>query len=136
MFNFSVQKAPWRTPLAGVYPTRRGVDGQKSPKSCQRSLWSTPFQHDIFCRPELIFITDQDKIKRSYLKTGIISFYLAKPMTPQAKRPPAFPVALLNSWPPLPKSSMSAWITIVRPRNQNQNHYRLFLMRAKHPSTI
>lgn len=31
------------------------------------------------------------------------------PMTPQARRPPALPVVLLSSWPPLPKSSISAW---------------------------
>ena len=90
----------------------------------------------------LIFITDQDKIKRSFLKNdiGIITFYLAKPMTPHAKRPPAFPVALLKLCPPLPKSSTSAWITIVRPKNQNQNqnqnHYMLFLMRTTHNLTI
>ena len=67
-------------------------------------------------------------------------------MTPHAKRPPAFPVALLKLCPPLPKSSTSAWITIVRPKNQNQNqnqnqkqkqnHYKFFLMRTTHNLTI
>lgn len=37
-------------------------------------------------------------------------------MTPQAKRAPAFPVDLLNSCPPSPKSSWSAWTTTVRPK--------------------
>lgn len=36
-------------------------------------------------------------------------------MTPQPKRAPAFPVVLLSSCPPSPKSSTSAWTTTVRP---------------------
>lgn len=37
------------------------------------------------------------------------------PMTPQATLAPALPVDLLNSWPPSPRSSGSAWTTSVRP---------------------
>ena len=37
------------------------------------------------------------------------------PMTPQADLAPAFPVDLLSSWPPLPRSSTSACTTMVRP---------------------
>lgn len=37
-------------------------------------------------------------------------------MTPQARRAPAFPVDLLNSCPPSPRSSSSAWTTTVRPK--------------------
>ena len=44
---------------------------------------------------------------------GVSVFYLQMPMTPQARRPPALPVVLLSSWPPWPRSSTSAWITIV-----------------------
>lgn len=44
-----------------------------------------------------------------------ISQVLENPMTPQPMRPPAFPVVLLNSWPPNPKSSISACTTTVRP---------------------
>nr|ACR34401.1 unknown [Zea mays] len=36
-------------------------------------------------------------------------------MIPQATRPPAFPVLLLSSCPPLPRSSGSAWTTTARP---------------------
>jgi hypothetical protein len=35
-------------------------------------------------------------------------------MTPQAGRGPALPVFLDSSWPPLPRSSVPAWTTIVR----------------------
>lgn len=38
------------------------------------------------------------------------------PTTPQAKRAPALPVERLNSCPPFPKSSSSAWTTRVRPK--------------------
>ncbi len=44
------------------------------------------------------------------------SFYWAMPMTPQAGRAPALPVVLLSSCPPLPKSSVPACTTMVRPR--------------------
>ena len=37
-------------------------------------------------------------------------------MTPHANLPPAFPVVLLNSWPPFPRSSISACTTTVRPK--------------------
>ena len=40
----------------------------------------------------------------------LTDIYLEMPMTPQARRAPAFPVVLLSSWPPFPKSSTSAWI--------------------------
>lgn len=36
--------------------------------------------------------------------------YSAMPITPQARRPPAFPVFLLSSLPPLPRSSAFSWI--------------------------
>ena len=38
------------------------------------------------------------------------------PITPHANLPPALPVVLLKSWPPLPRSSMSACTTTVRPK--------------------
>lgn len=47
---------------------------------------------------------------------------------PHANRPPALPVVLLNSWPPFPRSSGSAWMTSVRPKTlkiinlNNANH--------------
>lgn len=40
-------------------------------------------------------------------------FQLAMPMTPQAGRGPALPVFLLSSFPPLPRSSVPAWTTMV-----------------------
>lgn len=43
-------------------------------------------------------------------------YSLQMPMTPQARRAPAFPVDLLSSCPPSPKSSWSAWTTTVRPK--------------------
>lgn len=43
-------------------------------------------------------------------------YSLQIPMTPQAKRAPAFPVDFESSWPPSPKSSTSAWTTTVRPK--------------------
>lgn len=43
------------------------------------------------------------------------SFYAAMPMTPQAGRRPALPVFLLSSLPPLPRSSVPACTTTVRP---------------------
>ena len=36
-------------------------------------------------------------------------------MTPQAGRAPALPVFLLSSFSPLPRSSVPAWTTTVRP---------------------
>lgn len=36
-------------------------------------------------------------------------YNFAIPIIPQAIRAPAFPVVRLNSWPPLPRSSGSAW---------------------------
>lgn len=55
------------------------------------------------------------------------NYYLVIPMTPHARRPPAFPVVLLNSWPPRPRSSSSTW-TWTRPQTQSvqqfsHNHY-------------
>lgn len=47
---------------------------------------------------------------------GAEIYSLQMPMTPQAKRAPALPVDLLNSCPPSPKSSGSAWTTTVRPK--------------------
>ena len=38
-----------------------------------------------------------------------VLFYLEMPITPQAKRGPAFPVFRLSSLPPFPKSSSLAW---------------------------
>lgn len=38
------------------------------------------------------------------------------PMIPQLTLAPALPVDLLSSWPPLPRSSMSACTTSERPR--------------------
>ena len=43
------------------------------------------------------------------------TYHCAMPMTPQAGRPPAFPVVLLCSCPPLPRSSVPACTTMVRP---------------------
>ena len=37
------------------------------------------------------------------------SYFLLIPITPQATRPPAFPVVKLNSWPPFPRSSTPSW---------------------------
>lgn len=38
------------------------------------------------------------------------------PITPQAQRPPAFPVVDDREWLPLPRSSSPEWTTIARPR--------------------
>lgn len=45
----------------------------------------------------------------------LLWIYADNPITPQPKRAPALPVVLLNSCPPTPKSSISAWTTTVRP---------------------
>ena len=42
--------------------------------------------------------------------------YWEIPITPQAGRAPALPVFLLSSFSPLPRSSVPAWTTTVRPR--------------------
>ena len=44
------------------------------------------------------------------------NIYWEIPMTPQAGRAPALPVFLLSSFSPLPRSSVPAWTTTVRPR--------------------
>ena len=46
-------------------------------------------------------------------------------MTPQAGLPPAFPVNLLCSWPPLPKSSVPECTTIVRWGYTQHTHFYL-----------
>ena len=40
-------------------------------------------------------------------------------MTPQPSLPPAFPVAMLPGFPPLPRSSSPACMTILRPSIDN-----------------
>lgn len=44
------------------------------------------------------------------------TIYWEIPITPQAGRAPALPVFLLSSFSPLPRSSVPAWTTTVRPR--------------------
>ena len=44
---------------------------------------------------------------------------------PQADLLPAFPVVLLNSWLPLPKSSVPPWMTIVRYMSLSLAYLRL-----------
>lgn len=46
--------------------------------------------------------------------SALLSNYAAMPMTPQAGRAPALPVFLLSSVPPRPRSSVPAWVTMVR----------------------
>lgn len=57
------------------------------------------------------------------------AIYAAMPMTPQAGRGPALPVFLLSSFPPLPRSSVPAWTTMVRCTTQAfvVSHAQLYL---------
>ena len=62
--------------------------------------------------PTVFFLSWNEFLFGPFFKSN---HYLENPITPQARRPPAFPVVLLSSCPPLPRSSTSAWMTIVRP---------------------
>ena len=69
----------------------------------------------LHCIP---YSSHPSSLHHPFLPTPVSSghAYCAIPMTPQAGRPPAFPVFLLSSLPPLPRSSVPACTTMVRPR--------------------
>ena len=63
-----------------------------------------------YFQPPFILVQESPEVGHPF-----ISSYCAIPITPQAGLAPAFPVILLCSCPPLPKSSVPLCTTIVLP---------------------